>query len=144
MLVATCPHCPGLNVACVDEAHQAKVKARHDATWHADLPPETDELCEALVTANPDDFAVVEMAFRTAAAKNNGQVDQNYIRSILPTGLNPRVVSAAYRVCRMRARHGGSGLVKVGTNISDDRAGRNAGREQPLYAWVEAERTQTA
>lgn len=113
-----------------------KGEAVHLERWHAELAPPTDELCEALVQAHPDDFEVVVAAFRAAAARHNGEVDQNFVRAILPPSLNPRVISATYRVMRAKGRKGGPGLVKIGTNISDDIRGRNAGREQPLYRWV--------
>lgn len=138
-----CDYC-NWQVMFATVAAKTRGEEKHQESFHGDVFPDTDEVCEELVVKHSDDFEVVVSAFRAAAARHGGEVDQNFVRRILPMGLNPRVVSAAYRVMRTRARQGGTGLVKVGTNVSDDTRGRNAGREQPLYRWVENERTQTA
>ncbi len=83
------------------------------------------------------DRARVDEAIRTIAAADGGVIDPGKVRRLLTNeaGLSvyPRVLSARYFALRR------AGVIEpAGWTVSDDRAGRNAGRPARLWRWVGA------
>lgn len=96
---------------------------------------EVDAIC-ALIEADPlhsrDKAAVVEAIKRTAD-ENDGIVDQNLVRPLVPSWVYPKVVGSVYRVLRQRGV-----LAYEGWNTSFDTKGRNSGKPQRRYRWIGA------
>jgi hypothetical protein len=128
-LFAECPWCQwGPQVWSEDE--KARKEKAHADRWHADVMPDTSEVCARLLGEHPDEHDAIKAAMREDAAANGGIVDPNRIRErLLPLGVvRPQVLSAAYRVFKETGW-----LVEAGETVSTDKRGGNAGKRATTY-----------
>ncbi|HET6908877.1 MAG TPA: hypothetical protein VFH54_06015 [Mycobacteriales bacterium] len=94
--------------------------------------PTVDEVC-ALVVGDPvheREREAVVAAIRSDAAANDGHVDPNRVRELVPAWVGPRVVSATYNALRTRRL-----LIPAGWTTNTDRRGRNVGKPIRTYTW---------
>lgn len=139
-LFASCPYCVwGPQVANV--SHKEKAEAAHRERWHSEQTPGTDELCDELVATHVNERDVIERAIEACAVVNQGRVDPNVVRELLPPGITPQLIGAVYNVLRRRGR-----LEPVEQGVSTDTQGRNVGKPTTVYRLVPtaSERTQSA
>jgi hypothetical protein len=80
-----------------------------------------------------DDFAEVVAAIEMDGQANNGEVDPNRVRHLIPSHVQPQMVGTAYRVLVTRGR-----LREIGWTTNRDRHGRNDGKPIRLYELVTA------
>jgi hypothetical protein len=74
------------------------------------------------------DRAAVVAAILAAAAANEGRVDPNRVRALIPDSVFPRVTSAVYNSLARK------GVLTVdGWTVSEDASGRNVGKPCRLY-----------
>lgn len=80
---------------------------------------------------------VITNAIRAVARENGGRVDQNQVRRLLTNEYGRvvfhKLIGPRYHTLREQGL-----LVRDGTNLSDDRLGRNSGKLQHVYRWVGA------
>lgn len=137
--IARCGYCPGVEVLCVSEEHKAKVERTHQEKWHGELTPGTDALCDELVATHVDERDAIVKAIRACAVVNNGRVDPNVVRQMLPPGITPQLIGATYNVLRRQGV-----LEPAEQGVNQDAHGRNQGKPMTIYRLVEAERSASA
>ena len=96
----------------------------------------TVEAVTALITADPshaEDVQTVIDAIEMVARDNDGQVDPNAVRRLLPAHVHPQTIGAVYNQLTSRGR-----LERIGWTTNEDRAGRNYGKPLALYELREA------
>lgn len=90
----------------------------------------TESILE-LVAGDPlheDDRAAVVRAILAAAAADNGRVDPNQVRKLIPDNVYPRVTGAVYQSLAKKGV-----LVVDGWTVSEDTTGRNTGKPCRVY-----------
>lgn len=117
----------GWELACSSRAEKERREAVHNQQRHTP----TTEAVTSLLTADPShaaDIQAVIDAIEMTAAANDGQVDPNAVRRLLPAWVQPQVVGAVYNQLQAQRR-----LERIGWTTNEDRRGRNAGKPLPLY-----------
>lgn len=128
---ATCQWCPGFDALCASENHKAKVEAAHNERWHGVPAPDTDEICDKVYNTHAAERDQVIACIEAVAKVNNGQIDPNAVRGLLPAGIKPQVVSATYNVLARQGR-----IERAGWTTNTDAAGRNQGKPLALWSMV--------
>ena len=149
LMIAECGACQwGPPVWSEDEKERKELA--HKKRWHPDLveedpEPTTDELCARMIGEYGDDADKVLEAIRAVAVVNNGRVDLNAVRELLPKGTLkvPQVRGSVVRVMK-GAGYKGWQLVEVGSNVNNDTRSGNAGKPQTVYALERIEGRRTA
>jgi hypothetical protein len=142
-LVTSCGYCPW-SILAWSADDKARKEQTHRDRLHADVAPDTDEMCARMVGEHREARAMVLQSIRATAHANGGQVDPNVVRHLLPRDLNPpQIVGAVYRLMKMPQGLDGQRLVEDGEVISTDSHGRNTGKKVPRYRLVDIEERRT-
>ena len=124
MAVCAC----GWELACSSLAEKQRREDAHTQRRHTS----TTEAVTALVTADPsrtEDVKAVIEAIEMTARNNDGQVDPNEVRRLLPSWVLPQAVGAVYNQLVAQGR-----LERIGWTTNEDRRGRNYGK--PISLWL--------
>jgi len=133
--IATCraaEPCAGFAPPCTSAEHLRSVEQAHLNRWHGEEPPATDELCQQMFEQHADESEVIIRAIETCAQMHGGVVDLNELRVLIPPGITPQLRGSVVNVLRARGQ-----LVRIDKNVNDDKASRNAGKEQWRYRLVD-------
>lgn len=117
---------------CQNDAHRDRVEQHHLSTRHGAPEQTPDEISDRLWTTRAEERAVIVQAIEAAAIVNNGQVDLNVVRLLLPDGITPQLSGAVVNVLLRQGR-----LVPDGWTTNQDRRGRNQGKPAQLYKLVQ-------
>jgi len=139
-LYASCGYCTWGPQVWSEDEKERKEQAHRDR-WHADVAPDTDEMCARMIDEHADARTLVVKAIEAVALLNGGQVDPNAVRDTLPRDLKPpQIIGAVYRMMRAPGGLDGRQLVEDGDVVSTDSHGRNTGKRVPRYRLVNAAR----
>lgn len=118
-------------VICQSEQHRDRVEQHHLSSRHGSPDPAPDEISDRLWTSHSDERAAIVQAIEATALVNDGQVDLNVVRQILPPGTTPQLVGAVVNVLLRQGR-----LERIGWTTNADKRGRNQGKPLALYRLV--------
>jgi hypothetical protein len=129
--LATCAHCPW-EITVPTLARKQAAEAAHTELRHSTPAPVSDDVCDQLALTHPSEMQVVIDTIEACARVNHGQVDPNVVRELLPAGITPQVIPAAYNRMRRQGR-----LEVVGETPNLDTRGRNTNKKSTLYKLIE-------